>query len=271
MKTIIITIVTALVLVAGTAAFLYWRSIPEPQPVQAPTAPVVPADDISMQQEMIEPTPETPAPPEPPALPALSESDSYMWDALAGLINNESWMKLFLPAHLIQKMVATIDNLPRKHLPRNIVFVKRLRGPFMVEGPEGNYNISPNNAARYAVYVKIAESIDARKLVDAYVHLYPLFQEAYKELGYPDKYFNDRLLAVIDNLLAAPDVKDPVWLRQPNVMYLYADPDLEASSAGQKILMRMGSANAAVVKSKLRDIKQIIMLRMTEKQIGATP
>ena len=268
MKTIIITIVAALVLIGGTAAFLYWRSIPEPQPAQAPPDLSIPAQQIPMSQQIIEPTPEIPL---LPALPTLSESDPYMRDALTSLMNNESWIRLFLPAHFIQKMVATIDNLPRKHLPGNIVPVKRLPGPFMIEGPEGNYSINPNNAARYAVYVKIVESMDAPKLVDAYVHLYPLFQEAYKELGYPDKDFNDRLLAVIDNLLAAPDVKDPVWLRQPNVMYLYADPDLEARASGQKILMRMGSRNAAIVKSKLRDIKQIIMLRMTEKQIGAPP
>jgi len=36
--------------------------------------------------------------------------------------------------------------------------------------------------------------VDAKKLVSVYVHLYPLFQQAYVGLGYPDGYFNDRLV-----------------------------------------------------------------------------
>jgi hypothetical protein len=39
-------------------------------------------------------------------------------------------------------------------------------------------------------------------------------------------------------------------------MYRYADPELEARSAGQKVLMRIGNANAAVVKDKLRAIRR---------------
>jgi hypothetical protein len=75
------------------------------------------------------------------------------------------------------------------------------------------------------------------------------------DLGYPNGYFNDRLVEVIDNLLAAPDVKGPVKLVVPHVLYEYADPDLQQRSAGQKLLIRMGPANAAKVKAKLREIR----------------
>ena len=63
------------------------------------------------------------------------------------------------------------------------------------------------------------------------------------------------MIQVIDHLLAAPDVKDPVALAQPNVQFEYADARLESRSAGQKVLMRMGSANAAAVKAKLRSLR----------------
>jgi hypothetical protein len=56
-------------------------------------------------------------------------------------------------------------------------------------------------------------------------------------------------------MLAAPDVDVAAKLVRPKVFYVYADPDLEASSAGQKILMRMGSENAAKVKTRLRAIR----------------
>ena len=58
--------------------------------------------------------------------------------------------------------------------------------------------------------VRALESIDSAKLVALYVRFYPLFQQAYAELGYPSRYFNDRLFEVIDHLLATPDVRGPI-------------------------------------------------------------
>jgi len=84
---------------------------------------------------------------------------------------------------------------------------------------------------------------------------------------YPKQYFNDRLIVVLDDLLAAPDIKESVRLAQPGVYYLFADPDLEGRSIGQRILMRTGSNNEAIIKSKLREIKQELKLHMHEKKV----
>ncbi|RPJ48250.1 MAG: DUF3014 domain-containing protein, partial [Betaproteobacteria bacterium] len=83
------------------------------------------------------------------------------------------------------------------------------------------------------------------------------------ELGYPKGHFNDRLVAVIDHLLEAPELKTPVALVRPKVLYLYADPELEARSAGQKMLMRMGAEHAGRVKTTLREIRAAIANRST--------
>jgi hypothetical protein len=93
------------------------------------------------------------------------------------------------------------------------------------------------------------------------VESYPLFQRAYLELGFPSGNFNDRLIEAIDDLLDAPEIAGPVKLLQPKVLYQFADPDLEARSAGQKIMMRMGSGNAAKVKAKLREIRHQLTAR----------
>ncbi|HQU43635.1 MAG TPA: DUF3014 domain-containing protein, partial [Pirellulales bacterium] len=42
------------------------------------------------------------------------------------------------------------------------------------------------------------------------------------------KYFNDRLVSVIDHLLAAPEPAGPVALVQPKIIYKFADPQLES-------------------------------------------
>jgi hypothetical protein len=100
------------------------------------------------------------------------------------------------------------------------------------------------------------ESTDSGKLVAAYVRLYPLFNKAYRDLGYPNGYFNDRLVEVIDHLLATPEMDGSIRLAQPRVMYEYADASLEGRSAGQKALVRMGAENASRVKAKLREIRR---------------
>jgi len=45
-------------------------------------------------------------------------------------------------------------------------------------------------------------------------------------------------------------------LTQPNVIYQFADPKLERLSAGQKIMLRIGSENASKIKAKLRQIRK---------------
>ena len=94
-----------------------------------------------------------------------------------------------------------------------------------------------------------------QRLAAVYVRFYPLFQQAYQSLGYPNGYFNDRLVVTIDNLLAAPDITTDIALVRPNVMYQFADPKLEDLSAGQKLMLRMGPNNAAVIKAKLRELR----------------
>jgi len=103
------------------------------------------------------------------------------------------------------------------------------------------------------------QAADVKSLAALYRRLYPLFQQAYEDLGYPGKYFNDRLVEVIDHLLETPEIAAPIPLEQPRVFYTYADASLEARSAGQKLLIRMGPANARIVKAKLRELRAEIV------------
>jgi hypothetical protein len=99
-------------------------------------------------------------------------------------------------------------------------------------------------------------ALDTEQAVAVYKRLYPLFQEAYEGLGYPNAYFNDRLIEVIDHLLATPQVSEPIYLVQPKALYLYANPALEALSSGSKILIRSGPENAAQIKAVLHKYRR---------------
>jgi hypothetical protein len=191
-------------------------------------------------------------------LPALADSDAAMRDALAKLFGRE--LEEFFNLHeIIRRIVASVDNLPRKDLPLRVMPIKPVAGLPLTSGKGETLTLGPKNAARYGTYVRLAEAVPTAALVAVYVRFYPLFQQQYEELGYPGKYFNDRLVDVIDHLLAAPEVQEPVRVTQPKVLYEFADPKLEALSAGQKILVRMGSENAAKVKAKLREIRSTLV------------
>lgn len=200
-----------------------------------------------------EPTTKYPVPASTAALPALGESDASAIDVLQALFGDAA-APLFLREQLVRKIVATVDSLPRSHTSQTVIPMKPVAGALKTQGEDASRTIAAKNAERYRPYVELAERANTEALVAAYVKHYPLFQAAYEELGYPGLYFNDRVVEAIDDLLAAPEVEAPV-LVQPNVLFEYADPDLERRSSGQKILIRMGPDNAKRVKSKLREIR----------------
>jgi hypothetical protein len=129
-------------------------------------------------------------------------------------------------------------------LPEKIRAVGRLATPFR-----------PGDYARYDPLISMAASADMDLVIDTYRRFYPLLQEAYVRLGYPDAYFNDRVVEVIDHLLAAPELDEPAELVRPHVLYEYADPALEGLSSGQKLMLRIGPEHAAIVKGQLRTLR----------------
>ena len=221
---------------------------PEAPPPSAAAAPPPPAPEPAVRHPLDEA-----AQASAPSLPSLENSDSMMRESLAGLIGRKAFADSVIPEQLVRRIVATVDNLPRQTAPRRMMPLNPVRGAFLATSDSAA--IDNANFARYAPYVRVLESVDAQSLVRSYVHAYPLFQRAYEELGYPGKYFNDRLLLAIDDMLAAPEPGAAPALARPKVLYEFADPDLESRSAGQKMLLRMGKDNELRVKAKLREIR----------------
>ena len=260
-----------ILLVGAVIGFYVIQETPEKQPEQpikvtpAPITPVEPAKPQPVQKSAAAP------------LPMLKDSDPVIGEAFSDLFGADTFNKYFRPGAIVRHIVVTIDNLPRKTAAARLFPTKPVGGKFLTRADEKllsehpdeeNLKISPKNAARYTPYVRIAEMVDARKLVAVYARFSPLFQRAYQELGYPNGSFNDRLITVIDHLLDAPEPKGPVRLVQPNVMFQYANPALEAQSTGRKILMRMGRENETKIKSKLRDIRHELANQFSKQLSG---
>jgi flagellar basal body-associated protein FliL len=241
------------VVIAGIAAYYrYYAQTGTPAKVQQPPPAPPPAantDNGGIQH----PIPASGA--DNAALPALNQSDQVVRDSLAGLLGAKSVEQFLVPENIIRHIVVTVDNLPRKKVAVDLRPIKPTPGETVVSGQGDTSTLSTANYARYAPIVHLVETTDPKTLATVYFHLYPLFQQAYEDLGYPGKFFNDRLVEVIDHLLAAPEPQGPVELVQPKVFYQFADPKLEDLSAGQKLMIRMGPANERALKAKLRDLR----------------
>ncbi len=265
---IVAVVVVAVVVVAGV--YLARKATHE----SAPTAVSPPATSTSVVkpapavvQHPITRAESAPASAASSALPTLEGSDASVTAALVALTGDNALRTLLVPTRIIPHIVATVDALPRRMVGRRMLPLHGPKGAFVVTSVDGKTVISTKNAARYAPYMHALEAADTTQLTDWYVSHYPLFQQAYEQLGYPKGYFNDRLIAVIDNLLATPDLSQPPALAQPNVLYTYADPSLDSLSAGQKMLLRVGPVNEAKIKAKLRAIRA----RLVGQKLPATP
>jgi hypothetical protein len=247
-----IILAVAILAAAGVIGYLVLRTPASVPPPPAPVAQVKPP-----------PAPEPPPAehypvPEPPAatLPALDASDAAMQEAFAGLLGSETLRRFFKLDSLVRHLVVTIDNLPRRHFAQRLSPVKPVGGLMATSGKGEGLVVAPENAARYTPWVSAFTALDAKKAVAIYLRFQPLFQQAYVELGYPKGHFNTRLVQVIDHLITAPEPVAPIRLTVPKVLYEYADPAMEGESSGRKILFRIGNANAAKVKAKLREIRR---------------
>lgn len=246
-------------LVLATLAFIGWRLLylpaqfevaeMEPRPLPQQQPPSLPTEPETTHPLIAEEAPAV-------ATTTVDDSDSIFTTFVASLFKSARLPDFIYSDRMLRRCVATVDNLPRKELSAHLRPVKPAQGMFLADNHGGILSIAPENDARYERYVRALESIDVASAVKFYATHYALFQKAYQELGYPKGNFNNRLFEAIDDMLAAPTLKSPISLLQPKVLYRYADSDLENRSAGQKIMMRIGTANAARVGAVLRAVRE---------------
>lgn len=201
---------------------------------------------------------EHPLPPEaekPPAvaLPPLDRSDPVVRDALVEQLPGAPLPRFTNMQDYVRRFVITVDNLPRGIVPSQMSALQRVPEPLVVDrDAAGTVTLSPRNGARYAPLIGFLEGLDPAVLVRLYSRFYPLMDQEYKALGYPEGRFHDRVIYAIDDMLAAPRPTGPIELIQPRVLYEYADPALRTLSAGQKVMIRIGPDNAERLRGLLR-------------------
>ena len=188
-------------------------------------------------------------------LPLLDDSDQLIRDGVVSLTRNETINFWLSPVELIRKFVVFVDNIAKGKISRGVVEVIAPESPFSVTTIAGKtFLLDPLSYGRYDEFIEVISSIDARRAAEFYELLQPLFQEAYEELGYPEHNFNSVVFRAIGQLLEAPIIEEPILLTRPVVMYEFLDPSLEALSASQKQMIRLGPKNTKALQLKLSEI-----------------
>jgi hypothetical protein len=258
--------VAALVFVAIIAGAAFWRlreSEPKaPAAAQAPPAPApnAPASTVVAAA----PLPPPPAPSEPIAAEGVSA-------AIEGLVGKPA-LAGFRLDDFAHRVAATVDNLARERASPALWPVVPTPGRFATRASGDATVIDPDNGQRYAPFLQLVERLDLQQVVAVYHRMLPLLQPAYEALGYPGKSFDERLVAVIDHLLAAPEPAGPLKVHlppfrgavqpaRPWLLYEFDDPALEELSAGQKLMVRMGAVDERRLKLRLRELRALLVAR----------
>jgi len=192
---------------------------------------------------------------------ALDHSDESIFKEISQQIGIRGVVQLMIPTNIIRHIVATIDALPRRQVPIQVFPTAPVPGRLVVTRLNGDDVISVENGSRYTPYVHLLLAIRPDIAFGIYRRYAALFEGAYRALGYPREDFNDRLVEAIDDALASPLPNFPLRVAAPGGMWRYIDEDLEACSAGQKIMLRMGAVNSQAVRIWLREFRGLAATR----------
>ena len=157
-----------------------------------------------------------------------------------------------------RRTVITVDNLSREHVPSQMRVARGVPGLLRVKKEGDTITLDEANYARYAPIIGHVAKLNVPTLARLYAKFYPLLQHTDENTGFPGERFQDRMLAAIDDMLAAPRVNGPIRLVQPKVLYRFESDKLENLSAGQKIMIRVGPENAARLRRVLARLRGAI-------------
>lgn len=282
-KPFIIAATVALAIAAGSAYYHYVLSPTEKptataetivNPPQKPALSSKPETDAKQVFDEPEDTLDKPATPpiaqiETAAadpLPELDNSDSVAHNRIENLLPSSFSANLgsllTFNSEFIRKLVLSVDNLSRGEISNKYPAAHIRVTPFdqsvsavqPLQDP-ARYTMTAETFARYDLAVDMFAGIDKASLAALYQWAKPILQEAYDELGNAEPSFDKVAIKAIDQLLSAPNIEGEIELIRPSVMFKYADPALEQSSASDKMMYRLGAENRRKFKAALRDFK----------------
>ena len=238
-----------------------------------PSVVSVPAMAVPAMQPDLPTTPDIPQQPEPLAVLAgadntvlaaetsadqieLMDGDSMLRQELAATGTDSIMSKLMSNEHPINVSAAFIDGLGRGVILKKLLPGDPPKQAFsVVEEGEVIY-ISPSSYQRYDSYTDTLTALDSRRLVSTFHALRPMYEQAFQYLGLDPGDFDNTIIRALDQVLATPEIIEPIALQPKSVVYVFADSALENLPAVQKQLLRMGPDNISRIKQQARALRE---------------
>lgn len=268
-------VIVALVFIVAIAVigYFYQSATPEPEPVEViteqessaveemPTVIPPESEPTIIPDQTVQETTTEPVEIEPEiVLPTLNESDNWIREKLPTITWRNELLKLIVDDDMVRRFVVFTDNFAKGTIAYQHSILVKPTGKFSAQEDEidGQHVLKwdENVTKRFSLYVDLLRTIDSDLLVQWYVELKPLIDQAYGELGYPDEEFTEVLHTAITRVLDMEIPKEQIELVRPSVMYKFKDQDIEQLSDADKLLLRIGKDNLLVIKSVLLEINE---------------
>jgi hypothetical protein len=191
------------------------------------------------------------------ALPGTAMTgDSMLRQELADKGVDSMMHKLMSSEQPINISAAFIDGLGR-----GLILQKLLPGDppsqaFSVVQEGDMVYMSPASYQRYDTYTNTLTALESRRLVNSFHALRPMYEQAFQYLGLDPADFDNAIIRTLDQVLATPEIREPIALQPKSVVYIFADPALEGLPAIQKQLLRMGPDNISRIKQQARALRE---------------
>ena len=184
----------------------------------------------------------------PARLPLLNESDPWVREELQDLA-----LPWLAETELVRTAATVLENASRGEVPRKFLQFLAPGGKFQVRRAGSRFQVNAQSYERYTPFVETLEQLEPGRAAKMFRMIEPLLGEAVTELGETGVSPRELAFDALGVALETPRVDAQAVLRQPKVMYTYADDDLESLKPLQKQLLRMGPQNLQRIRVWLED------------------
>ncbi len=189
-----------------------------------------------------------------PDLPPLDTSDEVVRRVVAGLSARPEWASWLVSDDLVRRFVLSVVAVADGRSPESQLRFLAPEDPFRVRESGEGMVIDPDGYHRFDLVAATFASLDTQGVARLYRQLHPLMEDAYRELGLPDRTFDETVRQAFARLLSTPVPSEPPAVQPDGGQWAFSAAELEALSPAQKDLLRMGPENAGRVQAKLREL-----------------
>jgi hypothetical protein len=240
-------IVGAAVVIAGSLLALRWISRAQPPAMELPPVASTASAPASRRPQR-----------QPLELPSLAASDAMLRELVAQLSRHPMLARFLATRGLVRSVTLSIVQIGDGRTPGEPLAV--LRPPTRLDvSSTGQVDVS--SFVRWESVVRALQSIPARDAAQVYVNVKPLFDEAYRDLGYPDGDFDHALSKAIRMLQATPPHTGDFALLRRDGYFEHEDPALRSLPPVQKQLLLMGPENSARILAWLGQLAATLEFR----------